>query len=94
MPLIHYESMQDIEIFAVGAADDAAATATRGRSGGATATGGRSGSNSGGGGGAYGHAGAPRMLLVGSHSSGVSICTFVPASKYFCTSKASEHLVC
>ena len=25
-------------------------------------------------------------------SSGVSICTFVPVSKYFCTSKASEHL--
>ena len=51
MPLIHYESMQDVEIFAVEAAADAAATATRGRSGDATATGGRSGSNSGGGGG-------------------------------------------
>ena len=25
-------------------------------------------------------------------ASGVSICTFVPVSKYFCTSKASEHL--
>jgi hypothetical protein len=25
-------------------------------------------------------------------SSGVSICTFVPVSKYFCTSKAMEHL--
>jgi hypothetical protein len=86
--------MQDVKIFAVGAAADAAAAATRGRSGGATATGGRSGSNSGGEGGTYGHAGAPRMLLVGSRSSGVSICAFVPVSKYFCTSKASEHLVC
>jgi hypothetical protein len=27
-----------------------------------------------------------------SSSSGVSICTFVPVSKYFCTSKAREHL--
>ena len=25
-------------------------------------------------------------------SSGVSVCTFVPVSKYFCSSKASEHL--
>jgi hypothetical protein len=90
VPLIHFESMQDVQLFAVGAA-----AGTRGTSGGATATGGRSGSNSGGGRETYGHAGAPRMLLVGSRSSGVSICTFfVPVSKYFCTSKASEHLVC
>ena len=27
-------------------------------------------------------------------SSGVSICTVVPVSKYFCTSKTSEHLFC
>ena len=90
VPLMHFESMQDVQLFAVGAA-----AGTRGRSGDATATGGRSGSNSGGRGETYGHAGAPRMLLVGSCSSGVSICTFfVPVSKYFCTSKASEHLVC
>ena len=34
-----------------------------------------------------------RSPLAHSCSSGVSICTFVPVSKYFCTNKASEHLM-
>ena len=32
-------------------------------------------------------------IAASAASSAVSICTFVPVSKHFCTSKASEHLL-
>ena len=64
-----------VEVFAIGAAA-AAAAAIGGGSGGNTGRGGGCHALGGGGGGSS-DSGAPRMLLVGSWHTGVSVCTFV-----------------